>query len=224
MVEWVTDLEMESMHSRLWNRLVQQGLTGIEQDHALRVMGFCEDLFDQLQGLHGMGSAERRWLTGAALAHDIAKSRFPREHHKLARDWMLQAKGIPLDGHERVIMALVARYHRSTDPKPGHRYYSDLGIADRVRVCKLTALLRLADGLDKNRGGRVRDLVCAHDPQAVQLDIHCRRGFDAEKLLRKAGLFEQVFDRRIKCQLRYGSKGKVLRLECPSTHAYAEAS
>lgn len=212
------------MHSRLWHRLVQQGLKGVERDHALRVMGFSEILFDQLQAVHGMGPDERRWLTGAALVHDIAKSRFPQDHHKLARDWMLHAKGLPLDGYERVIMALVARYHRGSEPELRHRYYGDLDIADRVKVCKLSALLRVADGLDKNRGARVRDLACTSEGHAVQLDIDCRRGFDGQKLLRKARLFEQVFDRRIECRLHFSSKGKVLRLERPSTIAYAEAS
>lgn len=212
------------MHSRLLHRLVQQGLKGVERDHALRVMQFSCMLFDQLQSLHKMGQTERRWLTAAALVHDIAKSRFPKHHHKLARDWMLHAKGIPFDGVERQIIGLVARFHRGRGPEPHHRYYRDLDTFDKVMVCKLAALLRLADGLDKNRGCRVMDFSCDFDPRSVRLEIDCRRGFDSDKLLRKALLFEQVFDRQLQCLLRFTTQGKVLRLEHPATIPYAEAS
>lgn len=213
------------LQARLMNQLADQGFTQtMDLNHALRVMHLGLRLYDQLQSLHGLGRAERRWLAVAALIHDMAKPRSPRQHHKLARDWVIQAKGLPFHRDERVIIGLVARYHRGCEPEPHHRFYADLDICDKVVVCKLAALLRLADGLDRSRGARVGRLSCHIRKQSVRLKVVCQRGFTWDKFKRKAGLFERVFSRRVHVQYCVAPKESVLQLEDSSAITYAEAS
>ncbi len=213
------------LQAKLINRLFEQGFArAMDRDHALRVMHLSLYLFDQLQPLHGLGRSERSWLAVAALIHDMAKPQSPRQHHKLTRDWMIQAKELPFHRDERVTIGLVARYHRGSEPEPYHRFYADLDLFDKVVVCKLSALLRLADGLDKNRGAQVGRLSCRIRKQSVRLEVTCQRGFDWDKLQRKAGLFEQVFARRLQVQLCFVPRESVLHLEVPSAITYAEAS
>ncbi len=59
------------------------------------------------------------------------------------------------------MIGLVARYHRGQLPASG-TLTSKIWADDRHYVAKLAALLRLADGLDKARAGRVKDLLVEH--------------------------------------------------------------
>src|SRR4030065_542545 len=74
-------------------------------------------LFDELQILHGYGLDERRLLEIAARLHDIGWSRVVSgNHHKLSCD-MIQELDIPgLSGKDRLVCALVARYHNKALP------------------------------------------------------------------------------------------------------------
>ena len=70
-------------------------------------------------------------------------------------------------------------------------------MADPDRLRKLTALLRLADGLDRSRSGAVRDIDVRVGPSLVVVRLHADH--DAELELwgarRKRELFEKVFER-----------------------------
>jgi len=154
-------------------------------------------LFDQLQLLHGMGNTERIWLRAAALLHDIGKKQNPRYHHKTARDIILKASELPFRRGERVMIGLVARYHRGPLPSKRHSYFGDLEPEARQYVTKLAALLRLADGLDKGRAGLVEGLCCEAGGRSVRLTLFGRGAPGAGKVLRKADLFEKTFSKRV---------------------------
>lgn len=47
-------------------------------------------------------------------------------------------------------MSLVARYHRGPTPAPSHKHYGSLSDRQQQRVRQLTALLRIAEGLDRS--------------------------------------------------------------------------
>lgn len=168
-----------------------------ERQHALRVSRLALRLFDQLQPLHGMGNTERIWLRTAALLHDVGKRQDPRRHHKVARDIILKASALPLRRQERVMVGLIARYHRGPLPSLEHSHFRDLDPAARCYVVKLAALLRLADGLDKGRVGLVEDLRCGVEAHSVKLTVFSRGILPARKAQRKADLFDRTFDKRV---------------------------
>ena len=88
-----------------------------------------------------MGEAEREWLEYAALLHDIGHHIQENQHHK--HTYYLMAHGdLPGFSSEEIgIMANVARYHR--------RGFNLLNVEQRKTVLGLSAILWIADGLDR---------------------------------------------------------------------------
>ena len=96
-------------------------------------------------------------------------------------------------------LAALVRHHRRGDPKASEARFAALDPADRVRLRKLAALLRVADGLDRGRRGVVDDVRAnvGGDLVVLRLDVHD----DAELALwgarRRRELFEKVFEREL---------------------------
>jgi exopolyphosphatase/guanosine-5'-triphosphate,3'-diphosphate pyrophosphatase len=65
--------------------------------------------------------------------------------------------GFTDDEVERI--AMVARYHRKSDPRPKHPEFAALDADAQREVCVLAGLLRIAIGLDRNHAARVRGVA-----------------------------------------------------------------
>jgi exopolyphosphatase/guanosine-5'-triphosphate,3'-diphosphate pyrophosphatase len=169
------------------------------KEHSHQVTKLALQLFDNLVVLHRLGPLERSWLHCASLLHDIGWVGGRQEHHKRSRDMIIAAMELPYTGPERMMIGLIARYHRRGLPKDDHKYYSDLGREDKMRVNILAALLRIADGLDRGHVSSVQELSCVLTPERVIVkikalsptDIECKAGKT------KADLLEKFFEREV---------------------------
>jgi exopolyphosphatase / guanosine-5'-triphosphate,3'-diphosphate pyrophosphatase len=179
------------------NAIIEVGEAyGFETNHALQVTKLALRLFDDLQPLHGMGNTERIWLRAAAMLHDVGKADDPKEHHKVAQEIIIRSSALPFRAEERVIIGLVARYHRGSLPKDDHKYYGDLDSDGRRCVRKLASLLRLADGLDKGHSDFVEALQCDIRRRRVLIRVAGRDVLDIGSALSKADLFKQIFRKK----------------------------
>ncbi|MBU2054912.1 MAG: HD domain-containing protein [Proteobacteria bacterium] len=159
-------------------------------------------LFDGLRVLHGYGPEERRLLEIAARLHDIGWSRAGAsgKHHKLSCE-MIQELAIPgLSGKDRLTCALVARYHNKSLPDASrHKLFASLNNGRRAVVEWLAGMLRVADGLDCNHAGPVRQLTCAVSSKAITIHIEfkgdCRMGL--ERAFQKQELLVRITGRTI---------------------------
>ena len=68
---------------------------------------------------------------------------------------------------------------------------------DQLMVMKLSAILRIADGLDRTHGGKITDVRVKSIGKRIQLQIAAKKKKDLEIELwgaeRKKELFEEVF-------------------------------
>jgi exopolyphosphatase/guanosine-5'-triphosphate,3'-diphosphate pyrophosphatase len=169
-----------------------------ERGHAAQVTKLALQLFDRLIDLHGLGNKERRWLELAAILHDIGLGQGPERHHKVSRDLIL-ASALPLKGKHKKMVALAARYHRGALPEKTHRYYADLKKKEKAIVDKLSAILRLADGLDRSHRDVVKSIVCQDRRKSVTLQLTVMGQALSERLYgrKKADLFEKVFGKKV---------------------------
>jgi exopolyphosphatase/guanosine-5'-triphosphate,3'-diphosphate pyrophosphatase len=107
-------------------------------------------VFDQTRSVHGLGDRERDWLEYGALLHDvgvhISYERHNRHSYYLIKNGDLRG----FDPQEIEIIALIARYHRQGTPKKSHNGYADLKRSKRRTVKALSAMVRLAEGLDRS--------------------------------------------------------------------------
>lgn len=174
-----------------------------EPSHPAQVARLSIKLFDELNCLHNLGARERFLLEAAALCHDIGWSRSEKKHHKASRDIILSQRFEGLTSVERTIVALLARYHRKAIPKIKHKYYRDLCVEDQVRVRKLAAILRIADGLDRTHRAVVRDLLVHDDGETVTLKLSTIQDASIECLVvveKKQNLFEEVYNRKLEIE------------------------
>jgi exopolyphosphatase/guanosine-5'-triphosphate,3'-diphosphate pyrophosphatase len=170
-----------------------------EKEHAHQDAKLALRLFDELQALHRLGCKEREWLEYAAILHDIGWIQDRRGHHKRARDMVMNTTEIPFDPMERMMVALVVRYHRRSLPKPTHRYFSNLDTKSQETVGQLASFLRIADGLDRRHICAVKDLHCEIQAQKIIVKIEADDFSQMERTAakKKADLFEKVFGREL---------------------------
>ncbi len=172
-----------------------------EKPHALHVARLALELFDGLLPLHGYapGGRERALLQVGALLHDVGLVRGEDGHHKSSRDMILEDRLLPLSDRERVVAALVARYHRKALPKDEHKHFAFLPDHHKVMVERLGAFARLADALDRSHRGMVRGLETRIGKNAVTVVLRATGPVDAELECGriKSDLFERAYGKKL---------------------------
>ena len=172
-----------------------------EQPHADQVRRLALRLYDQLAARLGCEPGDREVLADAALLHDVGYQISYEKHHKHSYHLVRHADLQGVTPAEQVAIANVARYHRGPAPKRAHANFGALDRALRRRVRRLSALLRVADGLDRGHTNAVGDVVvdaphdgrlrveggAAHPEAPLDLEL-----WGAE---RKAGLLAKLLGR-----------------------------
>jgi exopolyphosphatase/guanosine-5'-triphosphate,3'-diphosphate pyrophosphatase len=123
---------------------------GYWSEHAQQVARLALSIFDQTRSVHGLGDREREWLEYASLLHDIGVHISYDRHHRHSYYLIKNGDLRGFDPQEIEVIALVARYHRQATPKKSHDGYGDLNGALRTTVRVLSAIVRLAEGLDRS--------------------------------------------------------------------------
>jgi exopolyphosphatase/guanosine-5'-triphosphate,3'-diphosphate pyrophosphatase len=159
------------------------------------------ELFDQTRPLHGLLSADRELLDYGALLHDIGEHVADEGHHKHTAYLIEHGRLRGFSPEEVAVLSCLGRFHRRGDPKPSFPAYASLDEEQQVRVTKLVALLRLADGLDRSHVGTIDgvDVELTADQRAT-LHVHPAGDPDLELwgLRRKRDLFERTFGIRLR--------------------------
>jgi exopolyphosphatase/guanosine-5'-triphosphate,3'-diphosphate pyrophosphatase len=186
------------------SRLEQQAFNGslalgrrfqFDELHARHVTRLSLALFDQLQDLHELTEQDRRILVVAAVLHDVGQFISFRKHHKHSL-YLIHNSEVPgISREDRVIAALVARYHRRAEPKQEHFLYQTLSAEDRVRVNRMAGILRLADAMDREHLQRVPRVNTRVEGRTLFLEMEGRGDLLLEHwALRKKGrMFTSVF-------------------------------
>ncbi len=170
-----------------------------DRQHAECVRRLALALFDQLKALHRLEPRDRLLLEVAAILHDIGSFVSPRSHHKHTYYLVSSADLFGLRRGEVELVANVTRYHRRSCPKAEHAAYASLDREARVKVCKLAALLRVADALDRPHRCKVQKLKVRETDDEVSLVVSAIQDWTMERkaLIDKADLFENTFGRRV---------------------------
>ncbi|NWF68097.1 MAG: Ppx/GppA family phosphatase [Chloroflexi bacterium] len=165
-----------------------------QEKHAQHVARLTLAMFDQLRARFGFGESERELLWAASMLHDIGVIVDYNEHHKHGAYLILNA-GLPGFTHREIaLIALMTRYHRKGEPgwdelrglmQPG----------DEIRLAQWSALLRLAEHLDRARDGVVQQVHITLGANWAQMELYMRG--DEKIALWSAeqhrGLFEAAF-------------------------------
>lgn len=174
-----------------------------DSGHMRHVANLALHLFDQLLPLHGEDDKARGILEAAALLHDIGFAVSERRHHKHTRDLILKHPIPGMSEEETRAVACVARYHRRAEPSMKHALFAKLGEPMRQTVRHLSALLRVADGLDRAHRGNVSEIRAEILENTVDLRLLVGGDVatDLAGLNRKKGYFESLFVRTLVVEL-----------------------
>ncbi len=166
-----------------------------DPSHGEHVGDLCKRFFDSLTDLHQLTAHDALLLQVAAILHEVGTYVSARAHHKHSEYLILNSEVFGLDRLDVTIVALVARYHRHSGPRLEHPSYAALSTEDRIRVCKLAALLRVADALERTHAQRVANLEIRRDSGKLRIRLPGLADAAVERLAMatKADLFEQVF-------------------------------
>lgn len=156
-----------------------------EPAHVLHVA----TLAGQLAGIDLLAPAlddlERRELEIAALLHDIGWAVVPADgkgHHKESARLIRDVAWTSLSPEAIARVALTARYHRKALPCDAHEPFMNLSPPDRERVRRMSALLRVADALDRRHIQRVDRVSLLRSENELTVLVHSTDEVGAECL------------------------------------------
>ena len=152
-----------------------------DRRHVEHVRYLALQLFDQLGAELGCEPEDRILLEAAGLLHDVGQLVSYRKHHKHSYQLIMHADRLGLPPRERGLVALISRYHRRTGPRKKHPEFAALPPADQAVVRRLSALLRLADGLDRGHTAAVETVATELTSDTVTVRIAPRlKGADLD--------------------------------------------
>jgi len=142
-----------------------------DRRHGEQTARLARKLFDVLGKRLGCAPAEWELLEAAALLHDVGTLVSYRSHHKHSYHLIAHAESLPFTPRERVLVALISRYHRKRAPSKKHLEFAALDPEDRALVRRLAALLRVACGLDRSHVSAVEAMRLRVLPDRVLVDV-----------------------------------------------------
>jgi exopolyphosphatase/guanosine-5'-triphosphate,3'-diphosphate pyrophosphatase len=129
-----------------------------DRRHVEQVRHLSLLLLDRLGDELGCEPGERILLEAAALLHDVGHLVSYRKHHKHSYQLIMHAERLGLSARDRLLVALISRYHRQSPPRRKHVEFAALPPADQQLVRRLSAIVRVADGLDRGHSATIEGL------------------------------------------------------------------
>jgi exopolyphosphatase / guanosine-5'-triphosphate,3'-diphosphate pyrophosphatase len=142
-----------------------------DRRHVEHVRKLALQLFEQLGQTLGCGPEEQLLLEAAGLLHDVGQLVSYPKHHKHSYSLITHAERLGLSPRDRQLVALVSRYHRRTGPRRRHPEFAMLPAGDQEIVRRLSAILRVADGLDRGHSAAVEKVTSRLDDKALTVTV-----------------------------------------------------
>lgn len=144
-------------------------------------------IFDSTKKVHGLGKRERLFLQIAVILHDCGKYISMMNLAECSYNIIMSTEIIGLSHMEREIVANVVKYNHAE-----FSYAEDL---DYLTIAKLTAILRVANGLDRSHKQKFKDVKTILKGNELIITVETDADITLEKGLfrTKADFFEEVF-------------------------------
>ena len=170
-----------------------------EFEHPRKVAELALSIFDQTSSLHKCGVRERDILYYSAILHDVGHALSDKNHDEYTYEAIIRHSFSAISGTDRELIANVAYLHRMPWGKMDVERLARLRATDQIIVKKMASLLRLADALDETGRGVVHDVRCYEEGGVWFIDLHAvaKARQEREAVLRKADMFEQVFQKSV---------------------------
>lgn len=170
------------------------------RNHTLTMEKNALAIYDKMKSIHGLGKRERLLLQIAVLLHDCGKYINMAQSSECSYNIIMATEIIGLSHMEREIVANVVRFNSgSVLPFEELAVSSLLERAEYMTIVKLTAILRVANALDRSHKQKIKDIrVNVKDNHTMQILVDTVEDLTLEQTLfmEKAEFFEDVFSIR----------------------------
>ncbi|MBO4889779.1 MAG: exopolyphosphatase, partial [Lachnospiraceae bacterium] len=155
--------------------------------------------FDATRKIHGMSKRDKLLLRIASLLNDCGRYISIEAGAECGYDIIMATEMIGLSHTEREIVANIVRFN-----KMQFEYYGEIAaesLIDRgsyLKIAKLSALFRIADGVCRSYRTKVNDVRFSVKGDELVVNVYTVDDIDLEQgfFFRKASLFEEVFSIR----------------------------
>lgn len=170
-----------------------------------QVMGqYALGIFDSMKKYHGLGSRERLLLQIAVLLHSCGKFISIKNSNECAYNIIMSTEIIGLSHLEREIIANVVRYNIRDFDYDKVQLETEIleeNLPGRSRssvtilIAKLTAILRLANSMDRSHRGKLTDcrMAVKDNELVVSTGYPENMALEAASFGQKADFFEEIF-------------------------------
>ncbi|MDR2400751.1 MAG: Ppx/GppA family phosphatase [Deferribacteraceae bacterium] len=178
-----------------------------EEEHALQVTKIAKKLFEGLMKHLNLEEDNWRILEAAALLHDVGQHIGFSKHHHHSYYLIKNSDIVGYTDREHEIVANTARYHRRSAPNADkHPEYAALPPEDKLLVNKLSAILRIADALDRAHISAVDDVLIKAEREDLELTIYSKKdvGMELVGIMKKKDLLES-FAKKLTIKLSWSA-------------------
>ncbi|MBP7347531.1 MAG: HD domain-containing protein [Butyrivibrio sp.] len=154
-------------------------------------------IFDHMKKIHGLGKRERLLLQIATILHDCGKYISLVNLGECSYNIIMSTEIIGLSHKEREIVANVVLFNH----EPFAYYndhserYSKIDQKAYLTIAKLTAILRVANGLDRTHRQKFKDVHVMLKENELVINVDTMNDITVEQGLfnNRAGFFEEIF-------------------------------
>ena len=170
-----------------------------DESHAECVRMIAVRIYDTLKKDLGFNEHARTLLETAAILHDIGA--FIRyDNHNLHSSYIIRNSEIfGLSRKDITIVSEIAKYHKGNSVPQDEDSFLMLPRSDRMTILKLTAILRIADALDRGHIQKFSDFTIKTQQNSLVISTKSSRNTVLEKIAinEKSGMFESVFGYKV---------------------------
>lgn len=165
-----------------------------DKNHSEQVLMLALKIFEQVNKYFGLNEKDEEYLEAATILHDIGHSLSHAQHHRHSYYLIRNCELLGFNDEEIEIIANIARYHRKSHPKLKHDNFNKLSEPNKERVKKLSAILRIADGLDRGHNAFVKDIKIDKNDKEYKFNIITEDNINPELEIWGANLRKELFE------------------------------
>ena len=171
----------------------------VNRPHIQNIDMIATEIFDSMKKIHGMGARERLLLKIAVMLHDVGKYISLNNPGQCTYHIIMSNEIIGLSHAEREMIALIGRYN--TEPLPQYDQFAQIAPVSQkqyLMIAELTAILRLANTLDRSHQQKVQQVRAALHERELLIHLNVNNDFTLEQGLcqEKIDFFYEVFSVR----------------------------
>ncbi len=170
-----------------------------DENHAKYVKMMCSKFFDSLKDELGLHNKAKMLLEIAALLHDIGTFIRPSDHHEHSKYIIEHSEIFGMSKDDITIVAQIAKWHRGAKSMKDDPFFVTLPRETRLTILKLTAILRIADSLDRSHTQRINGFKISFSTETMTIRTDGSHNNVLEKfaISEKSNLFESVFGYKV---------------------------